>query len=144
LVLAGLQYWRARGQASAARDVLPRNPLELPAAAAFAVLFVVISIVAGWAKDHFGALGVNALAAVVGVTDIDPFVLSLAEGGATPLPITDSVTAILIATASNNLLKAGYTLGFAGKRGSWPGIATLVLLAAVAVLAAFVIAAKWK
>jgi len=140
LALAALQYWRARGQASAASNVLPLNPLELPAAATFAVLFVVISIVANWAKDHYGALGVNALAAVVGVTDIDPFVLSLAEGGATPLPASASAIAILIATASNNLLKAAYTVGFAGRRGSWPAIAALVLLAAAAGVAAYVVA----
>ena len=55
------------------------NPLELSAAALFAVLFVAISIASTWAADHFGAAGLYVIA--VGVIDIDPFVLSITQGG---------------------------------------------------------------
>jgi uncharacterized membrane protein (DUF4010 family) len=92
------------------------NPLELSAAAVFAVLFVVISIVSSWVKVHFGTVGIDVLAAVVGVTDIDPFVLSLAQGVAAPLPVEAAGAAVLIATASNNFLKAGYAAAFMGVR----------------------------
>ena len=59
----------------------PANPLELVTAATFAALFVVISIATAWATQHFGSAGIYALAAIVGVSDIDPFVLNLAQGG---------------------------------------------------------------
>ncbi len=128
-VLAGLQYRRARGQASATSGVIPRNPLELAAAIVFAVLFVVTSIATQWARGHFGALGVDALAAVIGFTDIDPFVLSIAQGGGGDLPLHAATVAILIAISSNNVLKAVYTVVFAGGRASLPAAGALVALA---------------
>lgn len=113
-----------------------RNPLELSAAAVFAVLFVVISIVSSWVKIHFGTVGIDVLAAVVGITDIDPFVLSLAQGVAAPLPVEAAAAAVLIATASNNFLKAGYAAAFMGLRASLPAVGSLILLALTALVIA--------
>lgn len=92
LALAGLA-WRRRARQPAdpavspsAPGSAPANPLELTAALVFAGLFVVISLASTWARAEFGTAGIYALAAVVGAADIDPFVLSLAEGGAAPPP----------------------------------------------------------
>ncbi|HVA15149.1 MAG TPA: DUF4010 domain-containing protein [Stellaceae bacterium] len=126
--LAALQYRIARGQSAAAAVAKPRNPLELTAAAVFAALFVAISIATQWARSRFGAAGVDTLAAVVGFTDIDPFVLSLAQGGTGAMPVAGASTAILIAIASNNVLKAAYTVIFAGWRVSLNAVAVLVAL----------------
>ncbi|MGO8919035.1 MAG: MgtC/SapB family protein [Stellaceae bacterium] len=131
LALAAWQYRRAgAAPGEAPPGEAPRNPLELCAAALFAVLFVVISIASSWVKSRFGETGIEMLAAIVGFTDIDPFVLSLAQGVAGPLPASGAVAAVLIATASNNLLKAGYAAAFAGLRPSLPSVAALVALAA--------------
>ena len=107
----------------------PTNPLELPSALIFAVLFVVISIVSTWVAAKFGSTGIYALAAIVGVTDIDPFVLSIAQGGVAHLELSSAAIAVLIAASSNNLLKAAYAAGFAGWRRSLASIASLVILA---------------
>jgi uncharacterized membrane protein (DUF4010 family) len=139
LVVAALQYRRARGNASAATAMKPRNPLELGASVVFAALFVIVSIATQWARSHFGAAGVDALAAVIGFTDIDPFVLSIAQGGTGAMPVNTATVAILIAISSNNVLKAAYTAGFAGWRASLPAAATLVALAAAGLGTAWVI-----
>jgi len=131
LALAFLQYRRAGAAPAEAPREAPRNPLELSAAALFALLFVVISIASSWVKSRFGETGVEMLAAIVGFTDIDPFVLSLAQGVAGPLPESGAAAAVLIAAASNNLLKAGYAAAFAGLRASLPATAALIALAAV-------------
>jgi len=131
--LAALFYWFAGSpSAEASGEVAPSNPLELSAAALFAVLFVAISIASNWAADRFGAAGIYVLAGIVGVTDIDPFVLSVAQGGASSLDTASAGAAVLIATASNNLLKAAYTGAFAGRTGSLAAIAVLVLLSVAA------------
>jgi uncharacterized membrane protein (DUF4010 family) len=141
LVLTFVQY--RRGGAACGASSQPddadesRNPLELSAAAVFAALFIVISIASSWVKMHFGTVGIDVLAAVVGITDIDPFVLSLAQGVAAPLPAEAAAAAVLIATASNNFLKAGYAAAFLGLRRSLPATGSLVLLALVAVAIAF-------
>jgi uncharacterized membrane protein (DUF4010 family) len=109
------------------------NPLELRAAAIFAVMFVVISISSTWVEKKFGHAGVYWLASIVGVTDIDPFVLSVAQGGVSGLDLTGAAVAVLLAASSNNALKAIYAVGFAGWRRSVGIVASLLLLTALGV-----------
>jgi uncharacterized membrane protein (DUF4010 family) len=131
LVFAGLWYWASGRSVVPTRPATagPANPLELSTALIFAALFVAVSVASGWARGQFGTAGIYGLAAIVGLTDIDPFVLSLASGGAGPLAATAGVTAILIAAASNNVLKAAYTAGFAGGRAAIAPASALTLLA---------------
>ena len=137
LVLAGMWYLaRSSSTVSGSAAASPTNPLELSAAFIFAALFVVISLAATWVRTEFGESGLFGLAAIVGFTDIDPFVLSVAAGGAAPatdgsagLPIGAAAAAILIASSSNNLLKAAYAVGFAGFRAAAAPAAALLLLA---------------
>ena len=106
-----------------------RNPLELNAALVFAVMFVAISVASTWVKAHFGAGGIYSLAAIIGVTDIDPFVLNLAQGGVGGLTSHVAVIAILIASSSNNLLKGLYSILFAGHGAGAVPLAALFVLA---------------
>jgi uncharacterized membrane protein (DUF4010 family) len=130
LTLAVLWFWRAsRGAKAQPAADGPANPLEIPAALVFAALFVAVSVAAGWVRAKFGEAGIYGLAAIVGVTDINPFVLSIASGGAGPLPVGASGAAILIAAASNNILQAAYTAGFAGMRTAIAPACGLALLA---------------
>jgi uncharacterized membrane protein (DUF4010 family) len=96
----------------------------------FAALFVLVSLVSQWTTTEFGVSGIYSLAAVVGITDIDPFVLNLAQGGTSAMPNSALAAAILIAASSNNILKAVYAAGFAGGRATAGSAAALVLLAA--------------
>ena len=107
----------------------PANPLELPSAVVFALLFVVISIVSSVIAARFGRTGVYTLAAIVGVTDIDPFVLGIAQGGVAQLDVSSAAVAVLIAASSNNVLKAVYAAGFAGWRRSLASVVSLASLA---------------
>jgi uncharacterized membrane protein (DUF4010 family) len=118
-----------------------RNPLELGAAAVFAVLFVLTSFLSNFVAGRFGASGIYWLAAFIGVTDIDPFVLNLAQGGASELPEKAITASILIAASSNNLLKAAYAAGFAGGRATGPSAAVLIGLALAGVAIAIAVIA---
>jgi uncharacterized membrane protein (DUF4010 family) len=113
-----------------APDRWPANPLDLGAAAVFAALFVAVSVAASWAESRYGAVGIYGLAAVVGVTDIDPFVLNLAQHGAGQLPAGVAAFAIVLATSSNNMLKAAYALAYSGGRTGTAPVIALALLAA--------------
>lgn len=106
----------------------PENPLELRGGTIFALLFVVISIASTWSKAQFGEAGIYWLAVIVGVTDIDPFVLSVAQGGVAGLTPTGTAVAILLAASSNNALKAIYAVGFAGWRRSIGIVLSLIAL----------------
>ena len=124
-----------RRQPEAGHESSPANPLELVTAATFAALFVVISIATAWATQHFGSAGIYALAAIVGVSDIDPFVLSLAQGDAAQITVRIGMGAILVAASSNNLVKAVYAIAYSGGR-TRAAPAALALLAVCGVAAA--------
>jgi uncharacterized membrane protein (DUF4010 family) len=134
LLRRGIQSLAGAAMASADR---PANPLELSAAAIFALSFVIVSLASTWVKATIGAAGLLWLAGVVGVTDIDPFVLNLAQGGLSDASPQILVIAVLIAASSNNLLKAAYALGFAGARRGAGSAAGLMALS----VAGFAIAA---
>jgi uncharacterized membrane protein (DUF4010 family) len=143
LIICALQYFLAKPDARAPDTAALRrtgvNPLELGPAAVFAVLFVAVSFVSNWAKAEFGASGIYTLAAIVGVTDIDPFVLNLAQGGTPGMSNSALAAAILIAASSNNILKAAYAVFFGGGRATAVSAAVLVLLAIAGVIIAAVI-----
>ncbi len=124
-------------EGESAQPTQPRNPLELSAALVFAILFVLVSVVSLWAKIRFGQVGIFWLAAIVGVTDIDPFVLSVAQGGVSGLEPTAIGVAVLIAASSNNLLKSGYCIAFGGWWKSLPAVLSLLLLGVLGAVIAY-------
>jgi uncharacterized membrane protein (DUF4010 family) len=102
-LICALQYWGLRPHlVEPVRKPVSQNPLELGAAAIFACLYVLTSLISTWVKTEFGLAGLYSLAAVVGVTDIDPFVLNLAQGGTSGISIEAIAAAVLIAASSNN------------------------------------------
>jgi uncharacterized membrane protein (DUF4010 family) len=89
-----------------------QNPFEIRPAMYFAVVFVVLSVVTVLIKTSFGSMGLFLLSAIVGVTDIDPYILSL-------ISHTQNVeayiaTAMLVAMMSNTIVKGIY-FGFLAK-----------------------------
>ncbi len=123
-------YWLGRaGQPKQTEANVPANPLEVGAAVAFAALFIAVSVASSWAVQQFGTAGIYALAVIVGVSDIDPFVLSLAQHGDGQISIHAGVIAILLATSSNNVLKAVYAAAYSGGRRLIGPVAALLLLA---------------
>jgi len=107
------------------REFEPNNPLELRAAFFFAVLFLGILVATHLAVAYLGRAGVYTLAAVMGVTDVDPFIMGMTQsaGGVTSLKVASA--AILIAAASNNLVKGLYAYWFSDRK---TGVESLCLL----------------
>ena len=134
-----LYEWRrnAAHAADANLAVEAKNPLQIPTALIFAALIFVISALTTWMRDMFGEAGIFALAAVVGATDIDPFVLNIAQGGIAGVPVSDLCAAVLIAASSNDVVKGGYALAFGGRGARRPAF-MLLALAVLGVAAAAV------
>jgi uncharacterized membrane protein (DUF4010 family) len=130
-LMAGSWYWLGRGRSHGSSPLTPpANPLGLGTAVTFAVLFVAVSIASSWVMRQFGTVGIYVLAAVVGLSDINPFVLSLAQHGAGDVTVTVGAIAVLVATASNNLFQAVYATAYSGGRTGIMPVAALGLLAA--------------
>ncbi|MBL7967336.1 MAG: DUF4010 domain-containing protein [Prolixibacteraceae bacterium] len=91
-----------------------KNPLEFRTAAIFGVLFVVFALITDFVLKSYGDTGVTGLAFVVGVTDIDPFLLNLLQQK-NGIEQTTVVLAIFNATNSNNLLKMVYAISLSSR-----------------------------
>ena len=111
------------------REFEPKNPLELRAAFFFAALFLAILVATHLVVTYLGRAGVYTLAAVMGVTDVDPFIMGMTQsaGGVTSLKVASA--AILIAAASNNLVKGIYAYWFSDRK---TGLESLCLLGGLA------------
>lgn len=124
---------RRQPQKSDATQVPPvKHPLEFSVALLFALLFVLFATAARYAVEAYSTLGLKVMALVVGFTDVDPFVLSVLSGKF-DISLHTAVDTVLLATASNNILKAGLALGLARNRSvltacGWLAMLTLASL----------------
>ena len=113
------------------REFEPKNPLEMLAAFLFALLFLVMLVATQLAITYLGKTGVNTLAAIMGITDVDPFIMGMTQAAGSLTSLKTATSAILIAAASNNLIKGIYSYSLADRR---TGIESLSLLAGLAAL----------
>jgi uncharacterized membrane protein (DUF4010 family) len=111
------------------REFEPRNPLELRSALFFAVLFVGMLAATHLVVAYLGKAGVYSLAALMGVTDVDPFIMGMTQSAGSTAPLGVAAVGIAIAAASNNLVKGIYAFTLSDRK---TGIQSLSLLAGLA------------
>jgi len=107
-----------------------KNPLEMTTALLFAMLFLVMLVLTQLAVKYLGKAGVDTLAAIMGVSDVDPFIMGLTQAAGTLTPVNVAAGAILIAAASNNIVKGFYAYSMGGKKTGAMSLTFLLLLAA--------------
>lgn len=104
----------ATGEKEKIEDEDEKNPLEFKVAILFAVLFIAFTLVTNYALMYFGDSGLRILSIIVGVTDINPFIINLFQN--------QNVTGELIVLAafqaiiSNNVVKMFYGMFFSGNK----------------------------
>ncbi len=134
VAIVGGWIWCGRGgdpTAEIERRQQPKNPLELGTAFLFALVFVAMLVATRLALENFGRGGVYLLAAAMGVTDVDPFVMGMTKAAPAATPLALAAASIVIAAAANNVVKGVYAYALATRRA---GLASLVMLAALAAL----------
>jgi uncharacterized membrane protein (DUF4010 family) len=139
LALAGLAIasgflWARRPDktdAKVIKEFEPKNPLELRAAFVFAFLFLAMITATQLAVAYLGRAGINALAAIMGVSDVDPFILGITQTAGAGTALKLGAEAILIAAASNNFVKGIYAYAFADRKTGMASICLLVALGAL-------------
>jgi uncharacterized membrane protein (DUF4010 family) len=85
------------------------NPFEIKPAIIFASLFVILSVVTILVKQFFGSAGLLGLSAIVGVTDIDPFIVSVISKQA---PVESIISSAIIISMMSNTIVKGIYFGF--------------------------------
>jgi uncharacterized membrane protein (DUF4010 family) len=112
------------------RELGAKNPLEMRTALLFAALFVVMLVATQLAVKYLGNGGVDTLAAIMGLSDVDPFIMGLTQAAGSLTPYKVAAGAILIAASSNNVMKGIYAYSLAGKKTGTLSLTFLLSLAA--------------
>jgi uncharacterized membrane protein (DUF4010 family) len=123
-----------RSKENVEREYQAKNPLELGSAFLFAAIFLVVLVITNLVLEHFGTVGIYALATLMGVTDVDPFIMGLSQTAGASTPVAAAAVAIVVATASNNALKGLYARLFSDPATGVRGLAALFLLALIGLL----------
>jgi uncharacterized membrane protein (DUF4010 family) len=139
LVLGGLAVaagwlWSRRPDASVQevkREYVPGNPLEIRAAAFFALLFLAMLTATHLVAAHLGSAGVYSLAAAMGLADVDPFIMGMTQSAGSSTTLAVASAAVAIAAACNNIAKGAYAYFLADRK---TGIQSLCLLLSLAAL----------
>ena len=135
IAVAGIHYF-SNGATLKQSTNVSQHPLELPTALLFASMFVLFTFINQYVTSHYGDHGLNFLSIVVGFTDIDPFILSLLSGKFA-VPKIAVVSAVIIASGSNNLLKAAYAAFLARNHSVLAAVLWLLLLSSISFVYAF-------
>ncbi|HNW69072.1 MAG TPA: DUF4010 domain-containing protein [Bacteroidales bacterium] len=131
-------YKRKQEEDSAITTIKDKNPLEFKVALLFMVLFVAFSFLTYYSVEYFGKFGLNMLSIVVGVTDIDPFLISVFQGKFNvDIELLSRVS--FQAIISNNVLKLCYSLIFSGKHIRIPVLAGFSIIILINILLLFFI-----
>jgi uncharacterized membrane protein (DUF4010 family) len=119
------------------RESEPKNPLDLVTAIVFAALFLVMLIATQLAVTYLGRSGVNLLAAIMGVSDVDPFIMGLTQAAGTLTPFKVAAGAVAIAATSNNVVKGIYAFSLADRKTGVQALVGLLTLAALGLIPLF-------
>jgi uncharacterized membrane protein (DUF4010 family) len=114
------------------------NPLEFKAALIFTGLFVLLSVVTYWVLKQYGNTGLNLLSLVVGLVDIDPFLINLFEGRFT-IPWHLVAVSSMQAIISNNVVKMCYAIAFGTKKSYLYLLAGFLLIIIINLIIIFLI-----
>jgi uncharacterized membrane protein (DUF4010 family) len=116
-----------------------QNPLEFKTAFVFGLLFGFFVVLTNFVVSNYGNMGVKILSLLVGITDIDPYIINLFHGANGSLGINTIVTATIIASASNNIIKMIYSIIVGNRAIRWNVIIGFSILIALSLASTFLI-----
>lgn len=128
--LAFIFYRRKAAEKHEFEVEVDRNPLEFKTALIFGALFTFFAFLSQFVMRVYGDIGMTILSLIVGVTDIDPYLLSLFQSGGA-LVVKLVVLSTILAATSNNIAKMVYALILGSKeikRDIVIGFSVLIIL----------------
>lgn len=113
-----------------------KNPLEFKVALLFTALYVAFSFVTWYAVENFGENGLTILSFIVGVTDIDPFLINIFQG---KYNVSESILtlATIQAIISNNVVKVVYATFVSSKKVIKPVLIGFAVIIAANIIIEF-------
>jgi uncharacterized membrane protein (DUF4010 family) len=122
-----LLLWRAHDGPAKGKMIEINNPFDLGPALKLAAVLAVVQVLAKFLEDRYGQTGLQVLAAIAGLVDVDAITLTVARGTAGGDAIAPAVIALLIAVLANAVFKSVVLFSAGGRIAVW-GIGALALM----------------
>jgi len=103
--LIALILWKKASDGTPRHEFELANPFQLGMALKFAAFLTLVLLLSRLAKQYFGDMGTYFLAAVSGIVDVDPIILSMAKTGIGGTELSVAARAVLIAVSVNSVFK---------------------------------------
>jgi uncharacterized membrane protein (DUF4010 family) len=116
------------------RQYQHENPLEMRAAFFFAGVFLIILAATKLLLSYMGKSGAYVLGVIMGLADVDPFIMSMTQTAGAAAHLNVSAAAIVLATVSNNVAKGIYAYIFGSRKAGLEGLILLLMLALAGLL----------
>lgn len=127
LIFAGV-LWRGARSDKPTDTIEIKNPFDLGPALRLTALLAVVLVLAKFLEDNYGQSGVQVLAAIAGLVDVDAITLTVSHGTANGDPLPPAVLALLIAAFANSIFKGALIVSAGGRLAIW-GLLVFVLMA---------------
>lgn len=134
----GYWLWRGSSYKEADPDLQLDNPFKLTMAIKFGLLLGVIMFLSAAMLDIFGDGGIYVLSVISGLMDVDAITLSLARLSLDDLSHDVAVMGIVLASATNTIIKGFIFAFFVGLNESRKLIGLLILAVIPGLLIAFI------
>jgi uncharacterized membrane protein (DUF4010 family) len=127
-LLMTLLLWQRGRQSTGSETPEIQNPFDLGPALRFAAVLAVTLVLAKFLEARYGQSGLQVLAAIAGLVDVDAITLTVARDTAQGASLPPAIVALLIAALANSVFKGGLLVMSGGKLAFW-GVTVLVLMA---------------
>nr|WP_281409332.1 MgtC/SapB family protein [Microvirga terricola] len=107
------------GSETARPKIKLKNPLDLSMAFQLAALVAVISFLAKIVTAYLGEAGLNALAAISGIADVDAITLSYSRLSHGSIGLQAAASGMGVAAGVNTIVKAGMTFAVGTRKAGW-------------------------
>lgn len=104
--LIAFLLWKNARDFRTHEELALKNPFQLGMALKFAAFLVLIMLLSKLLKDYFGDTGSYFLAAISGIADADPIIISMSQMSKQGLDVGVAAKAILIAVSVNSGIKS--------------------------------------
>lgn len=127
-----LYFWKK--QMPSHIEIEQDNPFTIKPALKFGAFFAVILVVSKLASRYFGEIGVYAAGIASGFADVDAITLSMATLAGGEISVNVAVTAIILASISNNITKMIIAILFGSKEFKKQMVIALAAIVAVGLI----------
>ncbi|MDN5870715.1 MAG: MgtC/SapB family protein [Nitrococcus sp.] len=116
--IAVLAWWSERGKL-VPPTLQPSKPFQLRVALQFGLILALITLLSAAARRFFGEAGIYGLAVIAGLSGVDAITLSLIYMAEGSLSNAIAAKAVLLAAASNSIMKAVLVVILCGGSLAW-------------------------